>query len=170
MRADVGHIHTPGYIVHVTRPSTMLGKLEDCGAMGYLMEYKYDSGYHVWITCIGMREVRDITFYEETAPVLPGDGSVTEVQQEQVQDLLPLKLMPSLPATHTNPTPTQHSTESVSNSDNKESALPGGNLLYVSLTEDHADHILTNLVRDQSDDPPQYVGQVPMTLKKEQHK
>ena len=48
MKPDVGHIRTFGCVVRVTLPKEMLGKLEDCRAMGYLMGYKYDGGYRVW--------------------------------------------------------------------------------------------------------------------------
>ena len=70
---------TFGCIVRVTLPSEKLGKLEDRGAMGYLMGYKYEGAYCVWIPRIGVKEVRDATFFEGTAPVLPDHGSIAEV-------------------------------------------------------------------------------------------
>ena len=70
-----GQIRTFGCIVRVTLPSEKLGKLEDRGAMGYLMGYKYEGGYRVWIPRIGVKEVRDVTFYEGTVPVLRNHGS-----------------------------------------------------------------------------------------------
>ena len=85
MKPDVGHIRTFRCIMHVTLFKEMLGKLEDHGATGYQMGHKYDGGYHVWIPCIGVKEVRDITFYEGTAPVLPNHGSAIEVQHNRVQ-------------------------------------------------------------------------------------
>jgi hypothetical protein len=62
--------------MHVTLPNEKLGKLENHGAMGYLMGYKYKGAYHVWIPCIGVKEVRDVTFLEGAAPVLPDHGSI----------------------------------------------------------------------------------------------
>src|SRR5258706_5322370 len=50
MKLDVGHVRTFGCIVCVMLPSKKLGKLEDHGAMGYLMGYKYKGGYHVCVT------------------------------------------------------------------------------------------------------------------------
>ena len=72
----VGHIHTFGYIVRI---------MDDHGAMGYLMGYQYEGVYHVWIACSGVKEVRDITFFEGTAPALPDHGSIEEVQPIRVQ-------------------------------------------------------------------------------------
>ena len=83
MKLDVGHIRTFGCVMHVTLPKEMLGKLEDHGATSYLMGYKYDSGYRVWNPRIGVREVRDVTFYKGTVPVLPNHGSTTEVHRKR---------------------------------------------------------------------------------------
>ena len=94
MKLDVGHIRTFRCVMHVMLPKEMLGKLEDCRAMGYLMGYKYDGGYRVWIPRIGVREVRDITFYEGTVPVLPDHGSTTKVQCAKVQVVPPLGMTP----------------------------------------------------------------------------
>ena len=63
------------------------GEADDRGALGYLLGLQ--GGYRVWIPRIGVRECRDVTFYEGTAPVLPDDGSVMGVQQERVQGANP---------------------------------------------------------------------------------
>ena len=76
----MGYIRTVGCIVRVMLPSETLGKLEDRGAMGYLKGYKDEVDYHVWIPRIGEKEVRDITFFEGTEPVLLDHGSIAEVQ------------------------------------------------------------------------------------------
>ena len=78
MVPDVSHIRAFGCVVRVVLPRETLGKLDDRAAMGYLLGYKYDGAYRVWIPKKGVRESRDITFYENGAPVLPDDGEVVE--------------------------------------------------------------------------------------------
>ena len=51
--------------------------------MGYLM----GTNYRVWVPRIGVKEVRDVTFFEGTAPVLPDHGSIAEVQRGWIQDV-----------------------------------------------------------------------------------
>ena len=80
MKPDVGHIRTFGCMVRATLPKETLGKLDDHGVTGYLLGYKYEGGYRIWIPRIGVRECRDITVYEGKAPVQPEDGSVVEVR------------------------------------------------------------------------------------------
>ena len=53
--------------------------------MGYPMGDKYEGAYRVWIPRIGVKEVRDVTFFEGTAPVLPDHGSIAEVQRGWIQ-------------------------------------------------------------------------------------
>ena len=110
MKPDVGHIRT---IVRVTLPSEKLGKLEDRGAMGYLMGYKYEGVYRVWILRIGVKEVRDVAFFEGTAPVLP---TMAEVQRDWIQDVDTLKTTPgpTIPV----PTATPQATRDISNEEN----------------------------------------------------
>ena len=79
MKPDVGHICTFECIMCVLLPSEELGKLEDHRAMGHLKGYKYKVDYCVWIPCIGEKEVRDITFFEGTEPMLPNHGPMVEV-------------------------------------------------------------------------------------------
>ena len=116
MKPDVRHIRTFGYIVHVTLPSEKLRKLEDHRAMGYLMGYKYEGAYHVWIPHIGVKEVQDVTLLEGTVPVLPDHGSIAEVQRGWIQDVDPLKTTPgpTIPV----PTTTPQATGNVSNEEN----------------------------------------------------
>ena len=45
MILDVGHICTFRCVVHVVLPAETLGKLDELATMGYLLGYKYDSGY-----------------------------------------------------------------------------------------------------------------------------
>ena len=106
VKPDVGHIRTFGCIVRVTLPSEKLGKLEDRRAMGYLMGYKYEGGYRVWIPHIGMKEVRDVTFYEGTAPMCPTMGRPTRCQRSGVQVVKPPKTTPGpVPPHHQHPRP-----------------------------------------------------------------
>jgi hypothetical protein len=97
MKPDISHIHTFGCVTKVVLPSELLGKLDDCAAMGYLLGYKYDGAYHVWIPKLGIRESRNITFYDNTTPTLPEHGSITEVQQ--IQDMCTLKAPTITPIT-----------------------------------------------------------------------
>ena len=53
-----------------------LGKLEDCGAMGYLKGFKYKVDYHGCIPCIGVKEIRDVTFFEGQHLGCPCQGSI----------------------------------------------------------------------------------------------
>jgi len=50
------------------------GKLDDCAAVRYLLGYKYEGGYQVWIPKLGVQETRDVVFYEGKAPMTPVDG------------------------------------------------------------------------------------------------
>jgi len=170
MKPDVGHIRTFGCTVRVTLPSEKLGKLEDRGAMGYLMGYKYEGGYRVWIPRIGVREVRDVTFYEGTAPILPDHGSTTEVRRDRVQvGLLPQTAPPATPA--------PHNVGDVSEDDDEEIGVPAAAQEKLTirvpgryhprapkpattLADDSTDHVPSNLAGDTDDDALQYVGQV----------
>ena len=53
--------------------------------MGYLTGYKYEGGYRVWIPRIGVKEVRDVTFYEGTMPVLPDPPLRSKRDRVQVE-------------------------------------------------------------------------------------
>ena len=74
---DVSHICVFGCVVCVTLPKESLGKLDQRAAMGYLLGYKYEGAYRVWIPKVGVRECRDVVFYEGEAPVMPDDNVVT---------------------------------------------------------------------------------------------
>jgi hypothetical protein len=97
MKPDVSHIHTFGCVMKVVLPSELLGKLDDCAAMGYLLGYKYDGAYCVWIPKLGIRESRNVTFYNNTTPTPPEHGSITEVQQ--IQHMCTLKAPTITPVT-----------------------------------------------------------------------
>jgi len=64
MKPDVSHIRAFGCVTKVVLPGELLGKLDDWAAMGYLLRYKYDGAYRVWVPKLGIRESRDVTFYE----------------------------------------------------------------------------------------------------------
>jgi len=85
MKPDVEHIRTFGCVVKVVLPSQTLGKLDDRAVMGYLLGYKYEGGYRVWIPKLGVRETRDVVFYEGEAPMTPVDGGTIESRREEVQ-------------------------------------------------------------------------------------
>ena len=78
-KPDIEHIRIRGYIVKITLPKEALGKLDDWGAMGQLLGNKYEAYYCALIAQIGVRESRDVP----SAPVLPGEVSVAEVQRER---------------------------------------------------------------------------------------
>jgi len=71
MKPHVGHIRTFGCVVWVTLPKETLGKLDDLGAMGYLMGFKHEGGCRVWIPRIGVIESRYVTSHEGIVPMLP---------------------------------------------------------------------------------------------------
>jgi len=54
------------------------GKLDDHAAVRYLLGYKYEGGYRVWIPKLGVQETRDVVFYEGEAPMMPVDGGTIE--------------------------------------------------------------------------------------------
>jgi hypothetical protein len=167
VKPDVGHIRTFGCVARVTLPREKLEKLEDRGAMG-------EGGYRVWIPRIGVKEMRDVTFYEGTAPVLPDHGSTDEVQRNRVQVVEPPKTTPGPhPITPPASTPVPQDEEDVSKENDEENGAPAGERLTirvpgryhprappVALTDDPAENIPSNLVGDETDDAPQYVGQV----------
>jgi len=54
------------------------GKLDDRAVVRYLLGYKYEGGYRVWIPKLGVQETRDVVFYEGEAPMTPVDGRTIE--------------------------------------------------------------------------------------------
>ena len=52
--------------------------------MGYLLGYMYEQGYRVWIPKLGVREARDVTFYEDTAPIAPGTDAIDHIESRDV--------------------------------------------------------------------------------------
>ena len=60
MKPDVGHIRTFGCVAKVTLPHETLGKLR-----------WVTSTIRAWIPGIGVKESRDVVFYEGAAPTLP---------------------------------------------------------------------------------------------------
>jgi len=44
----------------------------------YLLGYKYEGGYRVWIPKLGVQETRDVVFYEGEVPMTPVDGGTIE--------------------------------------------------------------------------------------------
>jgi hypothetical protein len=90
-----------------------------------MVEHKYDGGYRVWIPRIGVRESRDVTFFEGSTPVLLDHGSAIEIQCERVQVVQTPKatLGPPTPLT-INPMPTPEDIQDVGNYNNKEYSAP----------------------------------------------
>jgi hypothetical protein len=85
VKPDVAHIQNFGCPVKVTLPAEHLKMLDDRAAMGYLLGFKYEGAYRVWIPKIGIRETRDNTFYEDglLAPTMHDEvraASMGEVQ------------------------------------------------------------------------------------------
>jgi hypothetical protein len=105
IKPDVSHIRPFGCITKVALPTEKLGKLDHRAVMGYLIGYKYESGgYRVWIPKKGVREARDVVFYnDEDAPVLPEDGAAVEMRHAQPANLPPTTTWPTVagPSTHT---------------------------------------------------------------------
>ena len=94
VKLDVVHICTFGCIVCITLPSKELGKIDDRGAVSYLMGYQDEYAFCIWIPRSGVKEVRDVTFFEGTAPALPNHGLIKEVQPIRVQVADPPKSPP----------------------------------------------------------------------------
>ena len=46
--------------------------------MGYLVGYKFEGGYRVWIPKMSLKEARDVVFYEDSVPVQPEGGATVE--------------------------------------------------------------------------------------------
>jgi len=80
VKPNVSYICPFGCVMKVTLPVENLGKLENHAIMGYLLSYKYEGGYHVWIPNQGLKEARDVTFYKDVPPVSPEDGVMIEHQ------------------------------------------------------------------------------------------
>ena len=175
MKPDVGHIRTFGCIVRVTLPSEKLGKLDNRGAMGYLMGYKYEGAYRVWIPRSGVKEVRDITFFEGTAPALPDHGSIEEVQPLRVQVADPPKT--SSGPTISAPAPVPQDIGDVSDEEDGENRAPAATPpattqptqervtirvpgRYHPNAPKPAIETPSSLSGDVDDDAPQYVGRV----------
>ena len=167
-KPDVSHIRTFGCMVRVTLPRETLGKLEDRGVMGYLLGYKYEGGYRVWIPRIGVREVRDVVFYEGTAPTLPDLGSTTEVPGPGPVTPAPLPMLPAA-------VPTPQVAGSKSEDDGETSGTPAIEQERLTIRIPGRYHpraprhstaiaddipIPSNLTGDADDDAPQYVGNV----------
>ena len=52
-----------------------------------VMGYKYDGSYRVWIPHIGVRESRDVAFYEGSAPVLRRSNPRCELDTQPLNHL-----------------------------------------------------------------------------------
>ena len=64
--------------------------------MGYLFEYKYDGAYRIWTPSIGVKESRDVVFYERMA-----HGAAIEARRREIRPQ-PAFAPPPIPL----PTPT----------------------------------------------------------------
>jgi hypothetical protein len=63
MIPDVSHVRTFGCVVRATRPAEIREKLDERATMGYLLGYKYDGEYRIWIPKWGARKTRDIALF-----------------------------------------------------------------------------------------------------------
>jgi len=50
------------------------GKLDGRAVVRYLLGYKYEGGYRVWIPKLGVQETRDVVFYKGEVPMTPVDS------------------------------------------------------------------------------------------------
>jgi len=95
MKPDVEHIRAFRCIVKVVLPSQMLGKLDDQVVVGYLLGYKSEGSYWVWIPKLGVQETRDIVFYEGEAPMTPVDsGTIGPGRSPSVSRCQPTLALP----------------------------------------------------------------------------
>ena len=78
IKPNVSYIRPFGCITKVTLPSENLGKLDDRVVMGYLVGYMHEGDYRVWIPKMGLKEARDVTFYEDNAPLKPENGATVD--------------------------------------------------------------------------------------------
>ena len=173
VKLDMVHIHTFGCIVCITLPSEELGKMDDRGAMSYLMGYQDECAFRVWIPRSGVKEVRDVTFFEGTAPALPDHGSIKEVQPIRVQVVDPPKSPPGPTIAAPEPVPQAIGDVSDEDGDNKSTSshaaanytvntrtrvtihMPGR---YHPNAPKPAIETLSSLAGDADDDATQYVG------------
>ena len=84
MKPNVSHIRWFRCYTKVTLPSEKLKKFDNRAVMGYLLGYKYEKGYRVWIPKVGVREAWDVTFYEDTAPIAPEDDAIDHIESRDV--------------------------------------------------------------------------------------
>jgi len=185
MKPDISHIRAFGCVTKVVLPGELLGKLDDWAAMGYLLRYKYDGAYRVWVPKLGIRESRDVTFYENenATPTPPEHGSITEVQRSQ--DILtpkPPTIAPVTPQIDTSLPPP------VDGASSDDTSIPPSELrderIIIRIpgrdgprraAQQHARHIPrtplpddteakapvpTNLMGDEDNEAPQYVGRI----------
>jgi len=61
------------------------GRLDDHAAVRYLLGYKYEGGYQVWIPKLGVQETRDDVFYKGKAPMMLVDGRTIKSRRGGVQ-------------------------------------------------------------------------------------
>jgi len=67
MKPEIGHIRIRGYVVKVTLPKKTLRKLDDWGAVGYLLGNKYEGCYCSWVAQIGVDESSDVNLRSRAA-------------------------------------------------------------------------------------------------------
>ena len=172
MKLDVSHICTFRCTVRIALPCKKLGKLDDCGEMGYLLGYKYEGGYRVWMPRISVREVRDVVFYEGTVPTLPNHGSTIVVELMAPTPAVPAAML--MPPAST-PTPLDPGNGSNDADDMSEMPVIAHEKITIRLpgryhpctqnlcpapADDAAPHIPLNLTGDVDNDVPHYMGKV----------
>ena len=168
MKPDVGHIRTFGCVVKVTLPLEKLGKLEDRAMMGYMLGYKYEGAYRVWVPKMGVQESRNVVFYEGTAPIQPKDGETIEETQgvPAPRTSLPIPTPTALVPETATPAPVEESDEVVEPQPQRERIViriprrPQQRQPSPIEEDDAGEPIPASLRGDETDEAPQYVGRV----------
>ena len=173
VKLDMVHICTFGCIVCVMLPSKELGKMDNHGAMSYLMGYQDECAFRIWIPHSGVKEVRDVTFFKGTAPALPDHGLIKEVQPIRVQVADPLKSPPGPMIAAPEPVPQAIGDISDEDGDNKSTSSHAATNYTVDMRTRVTIHVpghyhpnalkpaietLSSLAGDANDNATQYVG------------
>ena len=176
MKPNVSHIRPFGCITKVTLPSEKLKKLDNRAVMGYLLGYKYEGAYRVWIPNQGVKEARDVTFYENAAPILPEHDASDHVESSDISSLAPSGPIqqptptPSLPYTPQTPqtVPTDPNETTDSQPEKITIRIPGryhpraprlqSPTRYETSVETHGEPM--DISSDEDDQAPKYVGRV----------
>jgi len=175
MKLDVEHIRAFRCVVKVVLPSQTLGKLDDQAVMGYLLGYKYEGSYRVWIPKLGVQETRDVVFYEGEAPMMPVDGGTISPGRSPSDERTPTNfgIASSVPSHNTG---VEHEKDDVPDGPDLETSserltirLPGCYHPRAPQPQQHPEPISpqgdseeppASLRGDEDDNAPQYIGHV----------